>query len=65
MTPAWYALTALAVLGLAVSAACFGWVAVRVARDWLANRRDLDRVERAAHQRLVDALTDPPPRRWR
>jgi hypothetical protein len=48
-----------------VSAVCFAWVAVRVARDWLANRRDLDRVERAAHQRLVDALTDPPPRRWR
>ena len=33
--------------------------------DWLAGRRDRDRVEQAAHQRLVDALTDPPPRRWR
>jgi hypothetical protein len=57
--------TALAVLGLIVSATCFGGVAVRVARDWLANRRDLDRVERAARQRLISALTDPPPRRWR
>ena len=65
MTPAWTAVTALAVLGLIVSATCIGWVAVRVARDWLANRRDLDRVERAAHQRLIDALTDPPPRRWK
>ena len=65
MTPAWTAVTALAVLGLLVSATCFAWVAVRVARDWLANRRDRDRVEQAARQRLVDALTDPPPRRWR
>jgi hypothetical protein len=32
--------------------------------DWLANRRDLDRVEQAARQRLLAALTDPPPRRW-
>ena len=65
MTPAWTAVTALAVLGLIVSLACFGWVAARVARDWLANRRDLDRVEQAARQRLLAALTDPPPRRWR
>jgi hypothetical protein len=55
----------LGLLGAAVSLLCFGWVGVRLARDWLANRRDLDRVERAAHQRLINALTDPPPRRWK
>lgn len=61
MTPAWTAVTALAVLGLAVSLICFGWVAAR----WIAARRGPDAMEQRARRALIDALTDPRPNRWR
>ena len=60
MTPGWTALTVLAVLGLAVSLICFGWVAAR----WVAERRGPDAFEQRARRHLIDALTDPKPQRW-
>ena len=40
------------------------WGGYHAAR-WLDRRADRDRAERYRHQRLLDALTDPPSGRWR
>ena len=60
MTPAWTAVSVLAVLGLITSAVCLGWVAAR----WVAERRGPDAFEQRARHHLIDALTDPRSGRW-
>ncbi len=61
MTPASMAVAVLA--GLAALPVAFA--AGFYLAEWVADRRTPDPVDMRARQALIDALTDPPPRRWR